>query len=165
MGLPMMRPGFELDDDEQYRFEERPFFDDPAEYKRIYEMGWGPWYFSYVGAIQKPPIGVPEVIEGFQGVGALLGRTIGHFAQHGIAASFSTCTYPIYDALSLIRSFEEFTLDLVDDPGPIMDIVRKYQPLDDENNINMLKATGGTSICLFAMRSSATFISPDMFEE
>ena len=39
---------------------------------------------------------------------------------------------------------EEFTIDLYDDPGPIMDIIKKYQAEEDEKTIQMLKASGGT---------------------
>ena len=60
---------------------------------------------------------------------------------------------------------EEFIYDLYDDPGPIMDVINKFQPEADKQTIGMLKANGGTRAGCFAMRSSATFMSPDMFEE
>ncbi|MBE6017949.1 MAG: hypothetical protein E7233_10175, partial [Lachnospiraceae bacterium] len=78
---------------------------------------------------------------------------------------FENATAPIFDTLSMARSMVEFTFDLYDDPGPIMDIINKFQPMADEATIGMLKANGGSRVGCFAMRSSATFMSPEMFEE
>jgi uroporphyrinogen decarboxylase len=78
---------------------------------------------------------------------------------------FENAVMPVFDMLWMIRSMEEFLFDLFDEPGTIMDIVNKYQPIVDENTIAMMKQMGQTRLASFPMRSSATFMSPDMFEE
>lgn len=165
MTLPARRPGKELDENALYQFVEKPYFEDPAEYKRIYEMGWNAWYYSYVASIQNPPMTLEQVGARYQQLGANVGRIYGHWCQMGIVPAFDATYYPIYDILSLIRSMADFTCDLFDDPGPIMDIVRKYQPQMDEENIQRLKAQGGNRIWNCAMRSASVFASPTMFDE
>lgn len=166
MGLPLRKPGRELGDNELYQFVEKPYFDDPAEYEKILQMGWANWYVVYMMSIQNPPMTTPEEFGArYQVFGANAQKTFTYFYSHGIVPAIDTATYPIFDNLSLIRSMEEFTIDLYDDPGPIMDIIHKFQAEEDEKTIQMLKASGGTRCGIYPMRSSASFLSPDMFEE
>lgn len=166
MALPARIPGRELDDEALYQFVEKPYFDDPAEYDRIMEMGYGNWFFEYMMNIQTPPYTSPEQLQQRY---ALLGqnnqKTYGYFYKKGIVPAFDLAMEPIFDQLSMIRSMADFICDFYEDPGPIMDIIRKYQPIEDQKNIEMMKAIHGRSINLFAMRSSSSFISPSMYEE
>lgn len=166
MGLPARIPGIDLGDDELYQFVETPFFDDPSEYQKILQMGWQNWNFMYLCAIQNPPYTNPEQLGARFGLlGANLGKTMGHIYSKGMVPDFDNATAPIFDTLSMARSMAEFIYDLYDNPGPIMDIINKYQPEADAATIGMLKANHGTRVGCFAMRSSASFMSPDMFEE
>ena len=166
MGLPARIPGKDLDENALYQFVETPFFDDPEEYQKILQMGWQAWQGLYMCRIQNPPFQNPEQLMARYGLlGQTLGMTIGYMYSHGLVPIFENATAPIFDTLSMARSMVEFTFDLYDDPGPIMDIINKFQPMADEATIGMLKANGGSRVGCFAMRSSATFMSPEMFEE
>lgn len=165
MGLPVKKPGVELDDQALYQFIEKPYFDDPSEYKKIYDMGWNNWYFSYMADIQNPKMTMQEVGARYHLVGENLGKSFRYLYQNGIEPEAHAFIYPIYDNLSLIRSMGEFACDMYEDAGPIMDIIHKYQPFDDEQNIQRIKATRGTRVWNAAMRSSAVFASPALFDE
>lgn len=166
MGLPVRAPGRELGENALYQFVEKPYFEDPEEYKKIYEMGWGNWHFQYLMSIQNPVMTEPrQLVERFQAMGANFGRMIQFIHSHGMVASFHIGGYPIYDCLSLVRSMADFTCDIMEDPGPIMDIINKYQPEEDAKTIQQMKENHMSIINLFAMRSSSVFTSPAMFQE
>ena len=166
MGLPARLPGRELKDDDLYQFVETAYFDDPSEYDRIMGMTWQYWYGEYMMKIQNPPLTDPQQLMQRYGImGANMGKTIGYFISKGIVPCMESACGPIFDTLSMIRTMAEFTYDLYDEPEKIIDIMRKYQPEEDARTIGMMKATGGRKLGIFAMRSSATFISPSMFEE
>jgi len=166
MGLPARIPGRELPDNELYQFVETPFFDDPEEYQKILQMGWEAWNAQYLMAIQKPAYTDPgQLYARFGEFGANAQKTYGFFYSQGIVPDFDTAMAPIFDQLSMARTMMEFTCDLVEDPGPIVDIMRKFQPGADMATIGQAKANHGTRVGSFAMRSSATFVSPDIFEE
>ena len=166
MFLPSRVPGRELDDDALYQFVETPYFDDPAEYGRIMQMGWGNWFAKYVMDVQTPPMQSPEELGArFALLAQDFAKTFGFVYSHGMVPWFDTGTYPIFDSLSMFRSMQEFLFDLVDDPGPIMDVVNTFTPAEIERIVAQLKGQNGWTVNIFAMRSSATFLSPDMFEE
>lgn len=166
MGLPVRLPGRELGDNDLYQFVETPYFDDTDEYDRIMQMSWQYWYGEYMMKIQNPPFTDPGQLGQRYGIlGANMGKTIGYLISKGIVPCMESAMGPIFDTLSQARSMAEFTYDLYDEPEKIIDIITKFQPIADEQTIGMMKASGGTKIGIFAMRSSATFISPTMFEE
>ena len=166
MGLPVRIPGEQLGDNDLYQFVETAYFDDPSEYDRIMGMSWEYWYGEYLMKIQNPPMTSPEQIGQRYGIlGANLGKTIGYLMSKGIVPCFESATGSIFDTLSMIRTMAEFTYDLYDEPEKILDIMRKFQPIEDQKTVGMMKATGGRKLGIFAMRSSATFLSPTMFEE
>ena len=166
MGLPARIPGRDLGDDDLYQFLETPYFDDPSEYDKIMQMTWEYWYGAYMMSIQNPPLTDPQQLGQRYGImGANMGKTVGYLYSKGIVPQMESATGPIFDTLSMLRTMAEFTYDLYDEPEKIIDVMRKYQPIEDEKTIGMMKATGGTRLGIFAMRSSATFISPSMFEE
>lgn len=166
MQLPARIPGRELDENALYQFIEKPYFEDPEEYKKIYEVGWDRWFFQYVMSIQNPPITDPQQMQmRYAQTGQTFGKVIQFVMQNGMVPAFHTGTYPIYDALSLIRSMIDFTCDIKEDPGPIMDIIQKYQPETDAATIQRMKQNNMNILTIFAMRSSSVFASPDMFDE
>ena len=166
MGLPSRVPGRELGDDELYQFVETPYFEDPAEYQRIMEMGWDAWSMEHMMRIQNPPITDPAVLGArFAQLGMNAGKTIGFLYSQGVVPDFDTAYAPIFDSLSLTRSMMDFTCDIMEDPGPIVDIIRRFQPGSDMGVIGQLQANHGTRVASFAMRSSATFVSIPVFEE
>ena len=165
MGLPSRIPGRELPDDELYQFVEKPQFEDD-EYAKIMEMGYTPWRMQYLCRIQNPPLeSMDQLFARFGELGANTAKSMQFIYSRGMVPAFDLGTAPIFDDLSMIRSMQEFTFDFNDDPDMIMDVIRKYQPLRDEEEIKQVKQNGGWRINMFAMRSSSTFISPRIFEE
>ena len=165
MGLPARLPGRELDDNALYQFVESSYFE-AKEYETIYKMGWNAWYGKYLMEIQKPPMTDPAQLGArYAQMGENAAKTIGYIYKKGMVPDFDAATGPIFDSLSMIRSMADFVCDMYDNPGPIMDIIRRDQPLVDDQTIKMCLANHGTRVASFAMRSSCTFISPDMFEE
>ena len=166
-GLKSRRPGHELGENECFQFIETPCFDDPdAEYAKIKEIGWDAWYAQHVMSVQHPPMTDP----------AQLGARLAEFAQNaakgaahvvgkGMVPWFEHAYISVFDMLWLLRSMEEFSIDLVEDPDPILEIVNMFQPKQDEANIALMKKAGLTRVISFPMRCSATFMSPAMFEE
>ncbi len=166
MGLPARIPGRELGDNELYQFIEKPYFDDPEEYQKILQIGWEGWQAKYMMDIQTPAFTDPGQLGARFGLfGANAQKTFGFLYSQGIVPDFDTAMAPSYDTLSMARTMMDFTCDLIEDPGPIVDILRKFQPGADMATIGQAKANNGTRVGSFAMRSSATFVSPDMFEE
>ena len=166
MGLPVRLPGRELGDNDLYQFVETPFFNDTSEYKKMLEIGFNNWNFGRMMAIQNPPFTSPEQLGQRYGIlGANMGITIPALIQRGIVPCFENATAPIFDTLSMARSMAEFTYDLYDEPGLIMDVIKKNQEAMDIATIEQTKASGGQKVGIFAMRSSATFVSPAIFEE
>ncbi len=165
MGLPARLPGRELDDDALYQFVETIYFEED-EYQKIYNMGWQEWYGKYLMEIQKPPMTSPAQLGAvYQQMGENTGKIAKYIYSKGMVTAFDGATGPIFDSLSMIRSMAEFTCDMYENPGPIMDIIHRDQPKVDEQAIGLCKAHHGTKVTSFAMRSSATFVSPSMFEE
>lgn len=166
MGLPARLPGRELDDEALYQFIEKPYFEDPSEYDKMLEIGWENWYTSYIMDIQTPKMKeVSEYAARMQQFGANAQKTFTYFYSNGIVPAIDTASYPLFDSLSLIRSMEEFVYDLYDDPGKVMDVIHKFQASETEKTIQMVKASGGSRIGVYPMRSCAPFVSPEMFDE
>lgn len=165
--LKSRRPGYELDENACFQFIETPCFDDPeTEYPKIMQMGWGAWFAQHMMSVQNPPMTDPaQLAARWQQFGANAAKGAQFVAQRGMVPWFENATMPIFDMLWLVRSMEEFIMDLYEDPGPIMDIVNKFQPEEDERIIATMKQMGMTRVATFPMRCSATFMSPEMFEE
>ena len=167
MGLPAKTPGAELGDNELYQFIEKNAFtrEREAEYAYMKEIGFDRWHFEYLMRIQSPPATPEQLGQRFQTAGMNCGRNIGHFLSRGIEPVYHLAADPIFDSLSLIRSMQEFIFDLIDDPGPIIDVINMGTPPAVEADIERVKMFHGSRIGIYAMRSSAAFLSPDMFEE
>jgi len=166
MGLPSRLPGIELGDNDLYQFVETPYIKSPDEYKQIMEMGWQQWSAKRSFDVHKNHYPDPAALGArYAEIGQNMGKTMAALAQRGMVPCFDGSAGAIFDGLSLARSMAEFTYDLVDCPELIIDIIRKYQPISDAEAVKTMKATGGKRAAIYAMRSSATFISPDMFEE
>ena len=166
MGMICRAPGRELGEDELYQLIEEPYITDPEQYKAIAEMGYGRWRMKYLMDIQTPAITDPnQLFAKFGQVGQSSAKVKQFYAERDIVPSAYASTMPIFDALSLYRTMADYACDLFEDPAPIMDIINKYQEEETESTIQRTKGSGGDRVAIFAMRSSAAFVSPDMFDE
>lgn len=166
MGMVCRAPGRELGEDELYQFLELPYIKDPEEYKTINQVGYGKWRMRYLMDIQTPALTDPgQLFAKFAQVGQNSAKVRQFYEERDIVISAYASTMPIFDALSLYRTMTDYVCDLYDEPGLVMDIINNWQEEETEATIGRVKATGGDRVAIFAMRSSAAFVSPDMFDE
>lgn len=163
--LPVNLPGKELGDDELFQFEEKENLTED-DYQFILEHGWDAWYFPYLMRIQKPPFTDPNQalqMFGYMGqVGAKIAQT---FIPLGVPPISNMTMFPLFDQLSLIRSFGSFIMDLFDMPDTIKAILEKNTPGIIAQNIQNGAQNPNKIMHIYAMRSDANVISPDIFDE
>lgn len=160
-------PGRDLGDNELFQFLEEELMSQD-DYKVIIEKGFAAWQTPFVAGIQNPPIKSlmgPRVLFGFIKAGMHAGAAKKKWDKKNIPLMFHSGTAPAFDTFSLSRGLEEFFYDLYDEPDLVKEACAKATPDIIKTAITGVKSTGGNRIAIFAMRSSATFISPAMFEE
>ena len=166
MGLPVRIPGRELGENELYQFIEKPFFTDEKEYQKILKDGWSKWYMNYLMKIQVPPKkNMVQMIMFLMKMGKNSSRVQTFLNKRGIEPHHIGGMQPIFDSLSLIRSLEEFSMDLYTNSDIIIDIIRKYQLADTKSAIGRMKNAKLKRTGMFLPRSCAPFVSPAIFEE
>jgi len=165
MGLEARRPGYEIGENEQYQFIEKPQMD-VADYEDIIKNGWLKWYDSYVGRIQSPPIksGLGVTMRWIK-VGVNSGKVCKFLARRDIAPLSHSALAPVFDTLSMVRSFMDFCYDLEDRPGLVHDVLRRGTPEQIKLTIANVKRAKGDKAGIFAMRSDMNAISPGIFDE
>ena len=160
-------PGRDLGDNELFQFiEEENMSQD--DYHTIIEKGFPAWQMPYVASIQTPPIPQDEhmfekVGGRFMQAGMNAGKNTGFWAQRGVPTFFQGGTAPAFDTFSMSRGMEEFFYDVYDEPELVKAACNAATPAIISTALQF--AQPGSKIAVFAMRSSATFVSPDMFEE
>ncbi|MCI8991122.1 MAG: hypothetical protein HFG80_00105 [Eubacterium sp.] len=160
-------PGRELGENELFQFVEESIMKE-EDYRTIIEHGLAAWQFPYLASIQTPPIPPDEhmfehVGGRFMQLGANLGHNIQFWASQGIPTFFHNSCFPAFDLFSLARGMEDFFYDLYDEPELVKEACnRATKDIIDQTLQN---SPSGSCVCIWAMRSSATFLSPDMFEE
>lgn len=161
-------PGKDLGDNELFQFIEEEIMKQ-EDYDLIVEKGFGAWQTPFVASIQNPPFTGPfkkfKVLKGFIGSGMEVKKNKKFWDSKNIPMMFHSGTAPAFDTFSMSRGLEEFFYDLYDEPEKVKAACAKATPELIKTGITGVKSSGGNRIAIFAMRSSATFISPDMFEE
>lgn len=168
MGLPVRLPGKDLPENALYQFVETDQFDlqDGEEYARILQMGWQAWNGMIMCKIQNPPFTGPEqLMARFGQMGANAAKFAMHFIPQGIQPLTHSACAPVFDTLSQTHTMEEFCYDLYDYPDEIKAVLEKCTPDVIGQTVGTVKQAHGTRAGIYAMRSSATFISPDTFYE
>ncbi len=168
MGIPVRLPGKDLEDNALYQFVESDLFTLPegGEYERIRKMGWQNWNGELLCRIQDPPFTSPEqLFERFALMGQNAGKMAMHFIPQGIQPLTHTACAPVFDTLSQSHTMEEFCYDLYDYPEEVKQVILECTPAVIGQAIGTAKQVQGNRVGVYAMRSSATFVSPDAFEE
>ena len=163
--MPARLPGRELDDNALYQFVETPnmTYDD---YSFIANNGWNAFYNPYMMRIQNPPLkSTFRLITKFIAMGMNVASNAKYYKKKDIMTSFNYAVYPAFDLLSLIRSMEPFLMEVLEDDGVIHDALRRATPEITKDTITNTKRFKGDKVCVFAMRSSCSFLAPAMFEE
>lgn len=163
-GLEPLRPGHELGPDESYQLRESRRME-IEDYKDIVENGYLQWYNRYLCTIQKPPMTPQEMGARWGLVGQnaqLVGQWLG---QHGIAPVHGTASGVPFDTLAMVRSFTDFCYDLFDEPDLVKAAMAKGTPEVLGNILGTLQYSPIKRASLYAMRSDANSISPDIWKE
>jgi hypothetical protein len=161
-------PGRELGPDEPFQFVEKEFMQ-ASDYDVILEKGWSAWNIDFMKSIQTPPwqgkFGNLKVIWGFIKAGMNTGKNIKHYKKQGLPVMFHVGVAPPFDIFSLSRSLRPFTLDLFHMPEKVKKAVDVGTEAMIALGISAAKRVKGNRVAIFAMRSSAGFISPKIFNE
>lgn len=166
--MPVRIPGRELGENELFQFIEGENMKE-SDYDLIIEKGFGAWQMPYVASIQTPPFTGPfakfKAIFGFINCGTEVKKNKKFWDAKQIPMMFHSGTAPAFDTFSMARGMGDFCCDLYDCPEKVKAACEKATPEIIKTGINGVKSSGGNRIAIFAMRSSATFISNAMFEE
>ncbi len=161
-------PGKDLGDNELFQFIEEEIMKQ-EDYDLILNKGFGKWQMPYVCSIQNPPFTGPfkifKAIGGFINCGKEISANKKFWDSKNIPMMFHGGTAPAFDTFSMTRGLEEFFYDLYDEPEKVKAAIAKSTPDIIKTAIGSVKGIENARIAIFAMRSSATFISTDMFEE
>ena len=161
-------PGRELGPDEPFQFVEEEIMR-ASDYDVILEKGWNAWNTEFMKAIQSPPwhgwLGSLKVLWGFIKAGMNTGRNIKYWKKQGMPVMFHTGIAPPFDIFSLSRSLRPFCRDLFDIPEKVKKAVDVGTEAMIKLGIANARRAKGNRVAIFAMRSSASFISPKLFDE
>jgi hypothetical protein len=166
--LRLLLPGDELEPDAQFQYSESEVMTH-EDYDCIIQKGYRAWFMQYLPRI-RPDIspgllGRILTIRGFMLQGMRIKRNVNYWKKKkGIPAMFYAACYPAFDLFSLARSLVPFCHDLFDCPETIEQAIKVATPEIVSMAKIPLRVTGGKRVCIYPMRSSASFISPKMFE-
>jgi hypothetical protein len=161
-------PGRELGPDEPFQFVEDEYML-ASDYDMILENGWGAWNTDFMKRIQNPPLHGPlsglKVLWGFVRTGINTNKNIKHWKAAGLPVMFHTGVAPPFDVFSLSRSLRPFYDDLFHKAEKVKKAVEVGTEAMIKLGIANAKRAKGDRVAIFAMRSSASFISPKIFNE
>lgn len=161
-------PGRELGEDSLFQINEQEVMK-RADYERILSEGYGRWFLDYNLRLQ------PDLPAGWRGraiityqfirLGLRIRGNAARLARHGIPPAFYSGTYPPFDFFWMARSINKFIIDLHDCPDLVQKACQASVDPILATTMQSLMPTNGKRVCIYPMRSSATFISPKMFEK
>jgi hypothetical protein len=161
-------PGRDLGPDEPFQFVEEEVMQ-VSDYDVIVEQGWNVWNTDFMKKVQTPPWRGPfsnlRVLLGFIRTGVNTGKNAKHWAQRGLPMMFQVGVAPPFDVFSLSRSLRPFYRDLFERPEKVKKAVEVGTEAMIKLGITNAKRAKGTRVAIFAMRSSASFLSPKLFDE
>jgi hypothetical protein len=167
-GMRYKLPGRDLGDDDLFQIIEEEIMT-PADYERLLAVGYGRWSMDYFAALQpnlRPGRwGRAVVTYQFIRMALRIRGNAGRLTRRGIVPAFYGGGYPPFDFFSLARSFPRFSEDLYDTPELVAKACEASVDPILATIMQPLMVTRGKRVCIYPMRSSATFISPKMFEE
>ena len=119
--------------------------------------------------IQNPPLHGPlsslKVLWGFIRTGMNTNKNIKHWKAQGMPVMFHTGVAPAFDVFSLSRSLRPFYRDLFENADKVKKAVEVGTDAMIKLGIANAKRAKGDRVAIFAMRSSASFISPKIFDD
>lgn len=165
--LRLKLPGEELETDAQFQYAESEVMT-RLDYEAILRQGYRAWFMNYLPRIRPDLtpglLGRIRTIRGFMLQGMRIKRNVQYWKRKGIPAMFYAACYPAFDLFSLARSLVPFCRDLFECPEMVERAIQAATPGIVSMAKIPLRLTGGKRVCIYPMRSSASFISPKMFE-
>lgn len=160
-------PGRDLPDDDRAQFIEQELMQREA-YRSICKQGYRRWFFEHLACVWKLklpfPLSIPAIIPRFAGANRRAAVFRRHWAERGIPVNFDSAFYPPFDLFSLVRSMEAFAYDLYDCPDLLEAALQKSLPDALAQAKMLVKRNSGQRVAIYPMLSSASFISPRIFE-
>lgn len=161
-------PGRDLGPDEPFQFVEEEIMQ-ASDYEVILTKGWSAWNNDFMKKIQTPPwhgpFGTARVVWNFIKAGMKTAKNIKYWQQQGMPVMFHTGVAPPFDIFSLSRSLRPFYRDLFDMPAKVKKAVEVGTDAIIKLGMANAKRAKGNRVAVFAMRSSASFLSPKLFDE
>lgn len=161
-------PGRDLGPDEPFQFVEEEIMTVP-DYDVILTKGWSAWNNDFMKRIQTPPWHGPfstaRVIWNFIKAGMNTAKNIKYWQKQGMPVMFHTGVAPPFDIFSLSRSLRPFYRDLFEMPEKVKKAVDVGTGAIIRLGIANARRAKGNRVAIFAMRSSASFLSPKLFDE
>ncbi len=166
--LRVLSPGEELEPNAQFQYIESEVMS-RSDYDLIIKKGYRAWFMQHLpkirSGISASPLGRISTVLSFIQQGIRIKKNVTYWKRaYGIPALFYSACYPAFDLFSLARSLMPFCHDLFNCP----EIIEHACNIATPGIVNMakipLRLTRGRRVCIYPMRSSASFISPKMFE-
>jgi uroporphyrinogen decarboxylase len=166
--LRLLLPGDNLEVNAQFQYSESEVMS-RDDYNFIIQKGYRTWFMQYLPRIRadiSPGLfGRILTIRGFMLQGMRIKSNVNYWKKKmGLPAMFYAACYPAFDLFSLARSLVPFCHDLFDCPVIVEQAIKVATPEIVSMAKIPLRVTGGKRVCIYPMRSSASFISPKMFE-
>lgn len=167
-GLRHKLPGRELGDDDLFQLIEEEVMQ-REDYERLLKDGFNRWNMDYFVRLDPNlPVGGGGrtlVTLKFIRMALRIRGNAARLEKRGVPPAFYGACYPPFDYFSLARSINQFSLDLYDCPELVQKACEASLEPTLATAMQPLMATGGKRICIYPMRSSASFINPKMFEK
>lgn len=167
-GLRHKLPGRELADDDLFQLIEEEVMQ-RDDYERLLKDGFNRWNLDYFVRLD-PNLpadwrGRTLVTLKFIRMALRIRGNAARLEKQGVPPAFYGACYPPFDFFSLARSINKFSLDLYDCPELVQKACEASLEPTLATTMQPLMATGGKRVCIYPMRSSATFINQKMFEK
>lgn len=166
-GMKMRFPGRDLPSDTTFQLLEEPVLR-PEDYDVILEKGWPAFSGEVMARIR------PELFGGGEGRqrmkearirwGAEIARDIAKWKERGVVPLLGGFTGHPLSTLSLMRTLEEFIVDLYRCPDKVLAVMQNIAQRAVESSIAQVRASGIRRVFLADNRSCAGLLSLKFFE-
>jgi len=165
--LEFRLPGRDLPEDEIAQMIESEVMR-REDYELMIAGRFNRWYYDYLARMWQLgatfPLAMPLIIARLMGINMRSLRVKRRWARRGVPTNFDVAIYPPFDLFSLTRSIQPFFYDLYDCPD-LVEAAMRAAMQDNLNTVQIpLRMKRGSSVCIYPMRSSASFISTQFFE-
>lgn len=160
--IPIEQPGRELPPDVMYQVHEKPIMT-IEDYERILEVGYKAFLRDYFLRLH-PDWDSTTLHQRAVFVRDVQKAAIAKYEAQNVPTLVGGISETPFDEISLMRSFEEFTVDLFRRPDLVERVLRLVTKDITDTALRMAKGAGGLAVWIAGLRSSCAFVSPAQFE-